>query len=221
MQSIFKNISSKVLIVTAAFVLTLGLNYLYAWTAPAANPPSGNVSGPINVSLTDQVKKGGLAVGVFTAGNSSILGTLGWGVSSVTSLLNTAQGGSVELGGLNSTKNPTNGATPFIDFHYGTGAAQDYNFRIQNSATNQMSFINSAGKTFVMTAAGGLKFPDGTTQTTAASGSVGVGTPVYSCPSQCNNMLSTSASCTYTTTPVNGGSTQQTAACSLIGHLEP
>ncbi len=49
-------------------LLTLGLSLslqslLAAWTAPTLAPPDGNVSAPINESLSDQVKLGGLVLG--------------------------------------------------------------------------------------------------------------------------------------------------------------
>lgn len=58
----------------------LGLNYVYAWTAPTVAPPNGNVSAPINVGTTDQVKNGGLSVNAFSAfGNAYVQGSLGVG----------------------------------------------------------------------------------------------------------------------------------------------
>lgn len=49
------------------------------------------------------------------------------------------QGGSIELGPTNSA----GGEVPFIDFHFGAGAAQDFNVRIINSATNRLDFSTS------------------------------------------------------------------------------
>jgi hypothetical protein len=46
-------------IVAAALVAAT----IYAWTGPASSPPAGNVSAPVNVSSTSQVKSGGLWVG--------------------------------------------------------------------------------------------------------------------------------------------------------------
>ena len=46
----------KVLLLS--FVLTAGLSYVYAWTAPTYSPPSGNVSAPINVGSVTQTKTG-------------------------------------------------------------------------------------------------------------------------------------------------------------------
>jgi len=49
-------------------LLSLGLIFLansvlWAWTAPTANPPSGNISAPVNVSSVAQDKAGDLAIG--------------------------------------------------------------------------------------------------------------------------------------------------------------
>ena len=50
-----------------AIVLSLGLSYVYAWTAPTATPPSGNVSAPINTGTALQQKGGDLTVKNFIA----------------------------------------------------------------------------------------------------------------------------------------------------------
>lgn len=49
------------------------------------------------------------------------------------------QGGSIELGPANSA----GGEIPFIDFHYGVGAAQDYNTRIINDANGRLNLIGT------------------------------------------------------------------------------
>lgn len=49
-------------IATLALVLSFGLSYVYAWTAPTATPPSSNVAAPINVSSTAQTKTGDLTI---------------------------------------------------------------------------------------------------------------------------------------------------------------
>lgn len=45
-------------VIALALVLSFGLSYVYAWTAPTATPPGGNVAAPINTSLTTQTKAG-------------------------------------------------------------------------------------------------------------------------------------------------------------------
>jgi hypothetical protein len=46
-----------------------------AWTEPIANPPSGNVSAPLNVGPTGQVKRGGLILNTGGAPNGLIVAT--------------------------------------------------------------------------------------------------------------------------------------------------
>lgn len=45
-----------------ALVLSFGLSYVYAWTAPTQSPPNGNVSAPINTSAVSQTKSGDIAI---------------------------------------------------------------------------------------------------------------------------------------------------------------
>ncbi len=52
---------------------------------------------------------------------------------------NTDQGGSIELAGTSTIANPVSGGTPYIDFHYGTGAAQDYNIRLVNNQSGRLT----------------------------------------------------------------------------------
>lgn len=78
-----KKYLSKVIIGTLAVAFALGLNYLYAWTAPASNPPNGNVATPINAGVNAQVKNGALSVNAFSAfGSAYVQGNLGIGAAS-------------------------------------------------------------------------------------------------------------------------------------------
>ena len=62
--------SAKVLAI--ALVLSVGVQYAFAWTGPTQAPPSGNTSAPINVSATSQVKSGGLGVTNFLADSVTV-----------------------------------------------------------------------------------------------------------------------------------------------------
>lgn len=63
--------------------IALSINYLYAWTAPSANPPNNNVTSPLNTSAVAQTKSGALGTGAFSAfGSAYIQGNLGVGVVS-------------------------------------------------------------------------------------------------------------------------------------------
>lgn len=58
-----------------ALVLSFGLSYVYAWTAPTQQPPAGNVSAPLNTSGVAQIKIGGLTVGGLTTTQDINIGT--------------------------------------------------------------------------------------------------------------------------------------------------
>ena len=66
-------------------------------------------------------------------GNTSFGGSLFWGSGAG---LTGSNGGSIELGDSTST-----GVSPYIDFHYGTGAAQDWNMRLINDGDGRMSLL--------------------------------------------------------------------------------
>ncbi|MDO8604487.1 MAG: hypothetical protein Q7K40_03795 [bacterium] len=66
-----KSILLSLKVILLATVLSFGLSYVYAWTAPTATPPGGNVSAPLNTSATAQIKSGGLTVGSLDAGGGS------------------------------------------------------------------------------------------------------------------------------------------------------
>ena len=57
-----------------AIVLSLGLSYVYAWTAPAVLPTGGNAATPINISSTPQTKAGTLSVTGIKAEGGGFIG---------------------------------------------------------------------------------------------------------------------------------------------------
>lgn len=57
-----KQILSILKVTLLATVLSFGISYALAWTAPTAPPPGGNVYAPINTSTTPQEKLGDLTV---------------------------------------------------------------------------------------------------------------------------------------------------------------
>src|SRR5262249_25126090 len=67
--------------------------------------------------------------------NGNLNGTVAWSSGGA---LTDSQGGSAELG--NSLQS---GVTPFLDFHYGAGVAQDYNVRLINDASNRLSLFGN------------------------------------------------------------------------------
>jgi len=74
-----------IIILTAISVLGLffGVHYLLAWSNPILNPPSGNISPPINEGTTTQVKDGSLGItGNFSIGGaSSFIGNVSIGTT--------------------------------------------------------------------------------------------------------------------------------------------
>lgn len=83
-----KNTIQLIKIFGIAGVLSIGLSYAYAWTAPSAPPPTGNVSAPINTSGSDQTKTGifrvvDLVVNKITFSDNTSMTTAGSGGSSV------------------------------------------------------------------------------------------------------------------------------------------
>ena len=67
-----KKIISAVKVISLALVLSFGLSYVYAWTAPTVTPPGGNVAAPLNVSSVPQTKAGGLTVGSLATGGATL-----------------------------------------------------------------------------------------------------------------------------------------------------
>ena len=73
--------------------------------------------------------------------------------------LTSDQGGSLELG---NSLQP--GSVPFIDFHYGTGAAHDFNVRLINDGDGKLTMSGSLNVTGAITANGNLFLPFGVIQ---------------------------------------------------------
>ncbi len=84
-------------IVIVALILTVGTNYIFAayvWSPPSMTPPLGNTASPLNVTLTGQIKEGGLTLnnsgsanyGLIVNGSTNgntILGKVGIGMDGV------------------------------------------------------------------------------------------------------------------------------------------
>ncbi len=106
---------------------------------PKYNSATTFNSSTIFQSATDKV-----GIGFITpTGKLGVVGgPIRWGNTAETSELSTDQGGSIELGALNST---TGIGTPYLDFHY-TGIAQDFNTRIINNGNNTLAFQNASGE---------------------------------------------------------------------------
>ena len=66
-----KNITQPLKVIALALVLSVGISYVSAWTAPTATPPSSNVAAPINVGSTAQTKTGNLTANYLAASSES------------------------------------------------------------------------------------------------------------------------------------------------------
>ncbi|KKT08281.1 MAG: hypothetical protein UV86_C0020G0002 [Candidatus Nomurabacteria bacterium GW2011_GWB1_43_20] len=78
-----KNIIQALKVTTLAIILSFGISYVYAWTAPTATPPGGNVSAPINTSATAQYKDGAIGFGGLIRGYANAIfdGNVGIGTT--------------------------------------------------------------------------------------------------------------------------------------------
>jgi len=83
-----KNLYSSIIVVLFAAFAVAGV--VFAFTAPTATPPGGNVDPPLNVSFQGQEKLGGLTLNTGGAPNGLIVaqGNVGIGTINPTSILN-------------------------------------------------------------------------------------------------------------------------------------
>lgn len=97
---------------------------------------------------------------VFAQINSSYFS---WGYNgNNSSWLSYYGGGSVELGqGYGGGSNPIASGTPYIDFHYGNGLDQDYNYRIINGADSELDFNSSSSVTTLSLKPNGIQVNGG------------------------------------------------------------
>lgn len=79
-------------VIALAIILSFGLSYAIAWTAPATTPPGGNVDAPINTGSTAQAKAGNLTVNSLDLNTGNI--TNAWNI-----VANSVSAGTVTLTG--------------------------------------------------------------------------------------------------------------------------
>lgn len=114
MKQTFSTIKTLLL----AVILSFGLSYALAWTAPTATPPGGNVGAPINTSTTPQTKAGAFTISATTTTGTLIAGGLGVIANSLTTsgitfgdgtLQTTSAGVKNLIAGANITISPVGG----------------------------------------------------------------------------------------------------------------
>lgn len=156
-----KNITQSFKVIALALLLSFGLSYVYAWTAPTVTPPGGNVEAPVNTSATSQYKSGALGVGGIIHGYS-----------------NAYFDGNVGVGT----------AAPTADLHVYTHAAGRAMLRLEATSENAYLVLDRTGDTATMVNKndGTLRINHSGNSTDAHlvilnSGNVGVGTttPAY------------------------------------------
>ena len=124
-----------------------------AWTGPTGSPPSNNVSAPINVGTTAQVKNGGLSLNSLAVFGNVLLSGLGSGVGNYLNFDYTTTGTS----GSGSAGYGMRDNAGTLEFKNLGGAWK--------SSTALLSSFFAAGSNSTVEQ---IKFTDGTVQTSAA-----------------------------------------------------
>jgi hypothetical protein len=130
--------TTKILI--TAFILSLGISTIYAWTAPTQAPPAGNTLAPINVGATGQTKSGNLGTtGNLGANDGYFTGDVGIGTKSPTVKLEVA-GSDALINGLTVGKGGGSGAH---NTAVGESALQSNTTGISNTAIGHESLLSN------------------------------------------------------------------------------
>jgi hypothetical protein len=174
----------------------LGLNYLSAWTGPTAAAPNDNVAAPLNTGTANQVKNANLSVGRST-NTASDFGLISYGKIRST------------IGGVQFPDNSvqTSAATTF-DPSLPLALGSTLSVQGDTTLRSRLGFAPGTGAASVayaidmgalpVASTNGIRFADGTVQTTADSGAVG-------------SLQFTSVSCSGTTDRYGAGTC--TATC--------
>lgn len=154
-----KNITQLLKIVSLALVLSFGISYVYAWTAPTSQPPTGNVSAPINTSTTGQVKDGSFGVNGLLRGYGSTVvdGNLGIGETNPAWKLHVSASSNTNVAkfsGLSSRLYFQSEPNYFSLYGYNQADAsgKDMNFSAMGGGTTQL-YLKSTGNVGVGTTA--------------------------------------------------------------------
>jgi hypothetical protein len=194
--TILKNVGIAIVVVIAGWLGAALITFAQTWTAPTASPPGGNTPEPINVSSSNQVKAGG-----FWAASLGSSGGVAWNGGQ--SLLQSDQGGSIELGGTDSVAGV---GAPYIDFHF-SGLAQDYNARLINNGNRVLTAAGSSGGTFTFDVIGNVALnnvPINTPGTINAASNPLEWTKLKNVPADFADGFDDTGSCTFETKTAAG-----------------
>ena len=163
-------ISKSFAFILSVFIFSFSLSYLvFAWAEPSSTPPGGNASAPLNASSASQTKTGSLYLSTDSGSNAGV------GTSSPNAKLGIYDSNDTLLRLLRS------GTTSEYSFNLGT----DGKLVLKDQTGNSRLSVDTAGNVGIGTASpgqklsvagtiestsGGFKFPDGSTQITAAAG---------------------------------------------------
>lgn len=181
-----KNIIQALKVIALALILSFGISYVYAWTAPTVTPPEGNISAPINTSATAQYKEGALGIGGLIRGYANAIfdGNVGIGTTNPAGMLQIGTLFSGVNGSINGASNPTrlivngtNGSEAAITLGY-YSAGYGLNVWVPaNPSAPWPTYIDN------INANSGFRFRNNTSATPVelmtidAAGSVGIGVP--------------------------------------------
>ncbi len=174
----------QTLTLSLCIVLISGVSFALAWTGPTQTPPNGNVSAPINIGTTAQVKNGGLSVNSLAVFGNTIIsgvsrylnfgttaGATGYGIRDNAGVMEVKSSGGSWLGLLSGSG--TTNYLPKLTAARTIGTSQifDNGTNVGVGTTSPAQKFSVAGQ--IYSALGGFRFPDGTVQTTAASSNAG------------------------------------------------
>ncbi len=174
-----------------ALILSFGVSYVSAWTGPTATPPANNASAPVNTSLNTQYKEGAFGVGKILVGYGGIIGLSDAGNNSISQWLGqfgaTGVGANSGYVGMEFETIKNGGAaagSPEQKLHLWTHRSGVLNSRALTIDGVGNVGINKDVPTARLEIGGvpgtdGIKFPDGTIQTTAGGGSNNFVTGTY------------------------------------------
>jgi len=147
-----KNLIQSLKVIIIGLILAVGLSYAFAWTAPTASPPGGNVSAPVNVGGTSQTKIGNMSFSSSLDSPLGYFGKIGIGTISPNAKL------TVVSGDILLKQNVAVGATGVnnigfaIDTGASTGAAASMGiFKEMASSASSLIFKNWDGASTVET----------------------------------------------------------------------